>query len=91
MADGMTERQREILHFCQDFLGEYGEPATVREIKDAFEIKSTNGVMCHLYALERKGYMLHRDKKRWIPRERSIYVDCPHCGYEVEAVEQYEE
>jgi len=34
-----------------------GYPATVREIADAVGIRSLNGVVCHLQALRRKGYV----------------------------------
>jgi len=51
----LTERQREIYAFIADKIDERGYGPTVREIGTAFEIKSPNGVMCHLKALEKKG------------------------------------
>ncbi len=51
----LTERQREIYEFIQDKIESRGYGPTVREIGHAFEIKSPNGVMCHLKALEKKG------------------------------------
>jgi repressor LexA len=51
----LTERQREIYEFIRDKIENRGYGPTVREIGDAFEIKSPNGVMCHLKALEKKG------------------------------------
>jgi repressor LexA len=51
----LTERQREIYDFIEEKIEERGYGPTVREIGVAFEIKSPNGVMCHLKALEKKG------------------------------------
>src|SRR5437867_11254943 len=51
----LTERQREIYDFIQDKIESRGYGPTVREIGEAFGIKSPNGVMCHLKALEKKG------------------------------------
>jgi repressor LexA len=51
----LTERQREIYDFIKDKIEERGYGPTVREIGLAFEIRSPNGVMCHLKALEKKG------------------------------------
>ena len=51
----LTKRQREIFEFLKDKILNRGYGPTVREIGDNFGIKSPNGVMCHLKALERKG------------------------------------
>jgi repressor LexA len=51
----LTDRQREIYDFIRDKIESRGYGPTVREIGVAFEIKSPNGVMCHLKALEKKG------------------------------------
>jgi repressor LexA len=51
----LTSRQREIYEFIREKIEKRGYPPTVREIGDAFEIKSPNGVMCHLNALVKKG------------------------------------
>jgi repressor LexA len=51
----LTERQREIYDFIRDKIESRGYGPTVREIGTAFSIKSPNGVMCHLKALEKKG------------------------------------
>src|ERR1700755_2918081 len=50
----LTERQREIYDFIREKIETRGYGPTVREIGLAFEIKSPNGVMCHLKALEKK-------------------------------------
>lgn len=51
----LTDRQREIYDFIKDKIETRGYGPTVREIGVAFDIKSPNGVMCHLKALEKKG------------------------------------
>jgi repressor LexA len=56
----LTERQREIYDFIKGKIEARGYGPTVREIGDAFEIRSPNGVMCHLKALEKKG-IIKRD------------------------------
>ena len=50
----LTDRQREIYEFIRDQIFGRGYGPTVREIGLAFDIKSPNGVMCHLKALEKK-------------------------------------
>jgi repressor LexA len=51
----LTDRQQEIYDFIRDKIEGRGYGPTVREIGLAFDIKSPNGVMCHLKALEKKG------------------------------------
>jgi repressor LexA len=51
----LTTRQREIYDFIKDKIESRGYGPTVREIGLHFEIRSPNGVMCHLKALEKKG------------------------------------
>ena len=60
MATELTERQTEVLRFIANEIEERGYPPTIREIGEALDIASTNGVNDHLKALERKGY-LQRD------------------------------
>ncbi|MBL4885261.1 MAG: repressor LexA [Planctomycetaceae bacterium] len=51
----LTERQQAIYDFLKDKIMNRGYGPTVREIGNHFGIRSPNGVMCHLKALERKG------------------------------------
>ena len=53
----LTERQREIYEFIRERIEARGYGPTVREIGLGFDIKSPNGVMCHLKALETKGFI----------------------------------
>ena len=51
----LTSRQKQIYEFLKDKIRNRGYGPTVREIGTHFGIRSPNGVMCHLKALERKG------------------------------------
>ncbi|MCH7989040.1 MAG: transcriptional repressor LexA [Planctomycetes bacterium] len=51
----LTARQRAIYEFLKDKILNRGYGPTVREIGSQFGIRSPNGVMCHLKALEKKG------------------------------------
>jgi repressor LexA len=51
----LTDRQRDVYDFIRDKIRNRGYGPTVREIGEAFGIRSPNGVVCHLKALERKG------------------------------------
>jgi repressor LexA len=53
--DNLTQRQREIYRFIREKIQGRGYGPTVREIGTEFKIKSPNGVMCHLKALQKKG------------------------------------
>src|SRR5438105_105443 len=54
----LTDRQREIYEFIRDKIERRGYGPTVREIGEGFSIRSPNGVMCHLKALEKKGLII---------------------------------
>jgi repressor LexA len=58
--DALTSRQREIYSFIRSKIQGRGYGPTVREIGNQFHIKSPNGVMCHLKALQKKG-LIHRE------------------------------
>jgi repressor LexA len=70
---GLTDRQLEVLRFIAREIEDRGYPPTIREIGEALDIRSTNGVNDHLKALERKGY-LARDpvkSRALIPTDRA--------------------
>jgi repressor LexA len=63
--EALTDRQRSILEFLQQFLRENNYPPTIREIGAHFGIRSPKGVQDHLEALEKKGHVRrHRDRSR---------------------------
>ncbi len=53
----LSPRQAEVLDVIRRTLERRGFPPTYREIGDALEISSTNGVADHVKALVRKGYI----------------------------------
>ncbi len=53
--DRMTIRQQQVYEFIRDKIRNRGYGPTVREIGEHFHIRSPNGVVCHLKALEKKG------------------------------------
>lgn len=53
----LTVRQQEILGYLQLHQAEHGTWPSFREIEQHFGFRSTNAVMGHLRALERKGYI----------------------------------
>src|SRR6266481_5913112 len=57
----LTVRQREIYDFIRNKIESRGYGPTVREIGEGFGIKSPNGVMCHLKALEKKGLITREE------------------------------
>jgi len=67
MSKGLTSRQKAILNFIREHIKDRSAPPTIREIGQRFDISSTNGVRCHLTALENKGYI-----KRSVYRSRGI-------------------
>src|SRR5262249_15320126 len=62
MADleNPTPRQKEIYQFIRGKIQGRGYGPTGREIRVEVHIKSPNGVMCHLKALQKKG-LIHRE------------------------------
>jgi hypothetical protein len=56
-TSGLTQRQRQILTIIRQHVETRGYPPTVRDIGLATGIGSPNGVLCHLKALEKKGFL----------------------------------
>lgn len=73
MKRRLTSQQQAVYDFIKDKIVGRGYGPTVREIGEHMNIKSPNGVMCHLRALERKG-MIQRaaNKSRAIELTESI-------------------
>ena len=57
LFDNLTERQRNVYKFIREKIRGRGYGPTVREIATRFGIRSPNGVVCHLKALEKKGFI----------------------------------
>jgi repressor LexA len=99
--DSLTPRQREIYSFIRSKIQGRGYGPTVREIGLHFQIKSPNGVMCHLKALQKKG-LIHREPN--MSRAIQLLEDSPTghalgvklvgriaAGQPVEAIEHTDE
>ncbi|WP_437187323.1 transcriptional repressor LexA [Planctomicrobium sp. SH668] len=70
----LTKRQHLIYEFLKDRIVNRGYGPTVREIGLHFGIKSPNGVMCHLKALEKKGLITRESNmSRAIQLNESIH------------------
>ena len=71
---GLTDKQRNMLEFIEEFMDSSSMAPTVYEIADNFKIK-TSTVFAHLRALQRKNYLTRSSKARSIslnkPRRRS--------------------
>ena len=63
LINELTKKQKLVYEFIRDKIRHRGYGPTVREIGDHFKIRSPNGVMCHLKALEKKG-LISREKNR---------------------------
>ena len=59
----LTQRQQDVYDMIRSLIVSRGYGPTVREIGEHFGIKSPNGVMCHLRALERKGLITRSPNK----------------------------
>ncbi len=59
----LTPRQLEVYDLIRHLIVDRGYGPTVREIAQHFDIKSPNGVVCHLRALERKGLIIRGANK----------------------------
>ena len=57
---GLSDRQKNILAYIQDYVAEWGRPPTIREIGGAVNISSTSVVNYNLTKLKEKG-LLERD------------------------------
>lgn len=63
MSSQLTDRQQSVYDMIRSLIVKRGYGPTVREIGEHFGIKSPNGVMCHLRALERKGLITRSPNK----------------------------
>lgn len=63
MAEQLTRKQQQVYDYIREQISTNGYPPAVRDIATHFGISSPNGVMCHLKALSKKGY-IKRDKEK---------------------------
>lgn len=74
----ITGRQQLVLDAIENLMTENKRPPSVREIAAAMGFSSPNGVMVHLRALVKKGYIAKERTSRSI---RLVHATvCPCCG-----------
>jgi repressor LexA len=91
MVEGLTDRQRQVLHFIAETVDERGYPPSVREIGEALGLASSSTVHSHIRSLQRRGYLrvdptkpraieLLYDPETELPRERAAARSVPLLG-----------
>lgn len=73
----LTAKQQQIFEYIRKTIQEQGFPPAIRDICEAFAIKSPNGVMCHLRALQNKGYIDRVEKKGDQKRAKARGITIP--------------
>ncbi|MEW5977776.1 MAG: transcriptional repressor LexA [Acidobacteriota bacterium] len=58
----LTEKQKEVLHYIQDYSAEHGIPPSVREIAQGLG-KSAQAIQQHIESLRSKGFLQHQPSK----------------------------
>jgi len=59
--DQLTARQEQVLKIVTEYIGGYGYPPSLRDIGKKLAVSGTLGVMKHLEALEKKGYLRRQE------------------------------
>jgi repressor LexA len=80
VAEGLTDKKRQILEFIERAQRERGYPPSVREIGQEVGLTSSSTVHSHLSSLQQMGY-LHRDPTK--PRAIEVRYD-PSSGAMIE-------
>jgi len=57
----LTKRQRQVVDAIRMMTRQHGYPPTIREIEQAFGMRSPNSVKAHLNPLRRKGWVTWND------------------------------
>ncbi|MCD6450721.1 MAG: repressor LexA [Thermotogaceae bacterium] len=58
----LTEKQKKVLQFIEEYMDKYGYPPSIRDIARRFRI-TPRGAQMHLKALEKKGVIKRKDGK----------------------------
>lgn len=62
----LTQKQQLVLSTIQSYISENDQPPTLSELSEMLGIKTKRGVVKHLTALEKKGYLYRTSKPRGI-------------------------
>jgi repressor LexA len=76
----LTERQKSVYSFIQTYQKQAGYAPTMQEIAGHLQVSGNLGVMRHLAALEKKGYLT-----RTPGNSRSIRLTSPHPAQQMQA------
>jgi repressor LexA len=78
MSDAvLTDKQEDIYNYIRKHIETKGFPPAIRDICEEFGISSPNGVMCHLKALEKKGYIERVTKQKNKQRAQARGITIP--------------
>lgn len=66
MTEALTEKQRAVLDFIEDYQLAHGKSPTLREMREHFKVRSDNSILKHLAALQQKGFIQKDDTPRGI-------------------------
>ncbi|MDD2577818.1 MAG: transcriptional repressor LexA [Candidatus Dojkabacteria bacterium] len=66
MGDVLTEKQELVLKIIRNWYLENGEAPSLSELQESLSISTKRGVVNHLIALEKKGYIFRTSKPRGI-------------------------
>lgn len=89
MDERLTDRQEEVLKIIRDFFLDYSYAPSLTELQSILKINTKRGVVSHLEALEKKGYIIRTSEPRGIQvvndsDEEEVYeylVGIPILGY----------
>jgi len=84
MAKFLTSKQKRVLETLGGYFSEFDMAPTLTELQEMLEIKTKRGVVKHLEALEKKGYIYRNGKSRGIFLDSgfsSEMYDIPILGY----------
>src|SRR5689334_10274381 len=76
--DALSNRQKEILNYIEDFVQGHGYPPAIRQIQEKLDISSTSVVAYNLKALESKGLLKREGKVSrgiTIPQTASVSIN----------------
>ncbi len=84
MSHFLTEKQQRVLDVLRGYYSDHEEAPTLSELKEILGIKTKRGVVKHLEALERKGFLNRSSRARGIILTEQINADTmsiPVFGY----------
>ena len=84
MSKFLTSKQKRVLEVLSNYLEKNEEAPTLAELQEMLSISTKRGVVKHLEALEKKGFIYRNGKSRGIMLENNLnsgMYDVPILGY----------